>query len=58
MNKRNFTQAVALATVCATSNAASADSAVLPSTRTLPSAHNYETLVARVEAAVAEQKWA
>jgi uncharacterized protein (DUF302 family) len=56
MTKRNFTQALAVGTVSATSGAAPTESTAAPSTRTLSSRHDFDTLVARVEAAVAEQK--
>lgn len=56
MNKRHFTSALALTAILATTNMAIADSAGLPGSHTLTSKHNFSTLVARVEAAVAQQK--
>lgn len=56
MNKRSFTSALVLTAILAVSNAAIADSAVMPGTLTFSSKHDYGTLVARVEAAVTQEK--
>jgi uncharacterized protein (DUF302 family) len=56
MDEHNFTQAKALTTGSTEFSAATTQSPVLPSTRTLTSRHDFDTLVTRVEAAIAEQK--
>ncbi|OIP20134.1 MAG: hypothetical protein AUK52_11045 [Comamonadaceae bacterium CG2_30_60_41] len=56
MNKRNFTSALATLALFASAGTVSAQSAVLPGTHTLTSKHSFSTLVARVEAAVTQQK--
>lgn len=56
MNKRHFTRVLALSAVLATTSTAFADTPALPGTQTLTSKHNFNTLVSRVEAAVAQQK--
>ena len=56
MNKRHFTSALATLALLASAGTVSAQSAALPGTHTLTSKHSFNTLVARVEAAVAQQK--
>jgi uncharacterized protein (DUF302 family) len=56
MDERNFSHAKTLTTGSAESSAAATELPTLPSTRTLTSRHDFDTLVTRVEAAIAEQK--